>query len=103
MYETIKKQKKNRLDFIQTAYLSYSGIGIRTPTYRVRVCYICITKQRKYRYKMDVTPYIVKVKYGITIGSIERKLFLNLLEIELEKTVTTITVIFIKILPKYNS
>ena len=90
------KQKKNRLDIIQTARFFYSGIGIRTPTYRVRVCYICITKQRKYRYKMDVTPYIVKIKCGVTISSIERKLFLNLLETSLEKTATTITVIFIK-------
>jgi len=45
---------------------------------------------------MDVTPYIVKIKCGVTISSIERKLFLNLLETSLEKTATTITVIFIK-------
>ena len=46
-----EKQKKNRLDFIQTAHLMNSGIGIRTPTYRVRVCCATFTQ---YRYLYDL-------------------------------------------------
>ena len=67
------KQKKTARTIVQTVFLLNSGIGIRTPTYRVRVCCATFTQ---YRYQLYLSEKFVSLSLTVYIIS-DSFLFVN--------------------------